>query len=104
MTTATYYLDAKGRTVIDKDPGATLDYLFDWSAFLGTDAIASVTASAVGVTVVGVPSFSGKVTTVWLAGGTLGQSASFTVTITTATNPARIEPMTVLVKLTPKAT
>lgn len=59
------------------DPQAILDYSVDWSAWLsGDDAIVSVawTATA-GVTVLDdpAPTVVGKVATVWLSGGTLGQ-------------------------------
>jgi hypothetical protein len=104
MSTSTYYLDARGRLTIDKDPGATLDYPFDWSDFLTplADSIASASASAVGVTLVGTPAVSGNVVTIWAQGGSVGQAAAITCTITTASAPARIEPMTIQLKITPK--
>lgn len=38
----TYEADSKGRLVIPKDPDATLDYSFDWSAWLPeSDSIVS---------------------------------------------------------------
>lgn len=106
MTTSTYYLDTRGRQTIAKDSGALLDYLFDWTDFLAliSDSIASVTASAVGVTLVGSPTFTGAIVTVWAQGGTVGQAASITCTITTSSTPARIEPMTIQLKITPKVT
>jgi hypothetical protein len=106
MTTSTYYLDVRGRQTIAKDPGALLDYSFDWTDFLApiTDTIASVTASAVGVTLVGSPTFVGPVVTVWAQGGTVGQAASITCVITTQSTPARVEPMTIQLKITPKVT
>lgn len=102
MTTATYYLDAKGRQTIDKDPGATLDYPFDWTDFLTgiSDTIQSVSAAAVGVTVQGVPTFSGMVATVWATGGVVGTPATLTCTIVTV--GGRTEPMTIQLKITPK--
>lgn len=106
MSIATYYLDAKGRTTIDKDAGATLDYELDWSAFLTpiSDTIASVSAVATGVSLVGAPTFVGNVVTVWVSGGVVGQPGQMVVTITTSSTPARIEPMTVNFKITPKVT
>jgi hypothetical protein len=106
MTTATYYLDGKGRQTINKDAGATLDYTFDWTDFLTpiADTIASVTATATGMTLVGGPTFTGNVVTVWATGGVVGTPASLTVTITTSSTPPRIEPMTVQFKITPKVT
>jgi hypothetical protein len=106
MTIATYYPDAKGRQTIDKDPGATLDYVFDWTAFLTAigDTINTVAATANGVVIVGSPTFTGKIVTVWVSGGVLNSPASVTCTITTNSVPARIEPMTIQMKITPKVT
>lgn len=99
-----FYYDRQGRTTIDKDPGATLDYRIDWTDFLLAegDRIASVVVTATGVTVVGTPSTDGTVVTVWVSGGTLNQPATLTCTITTDSTPARIEPMTIQFKITPK--
>lgn len=104
MTAATFYLDAKGRTAINHDPGATLDYTFDWTEFLASsgDAVAGASATCSGATVVGSPVVSGQKVTVWVSGGTAGTTATLTVTITTDSSPARIEPVSVQLKITPK--
>lgn len=104
MAISTYYLDAKGRQTINKDPGAVLDYQIDWTDFLTPilDTIAAVSAVASGVVLVGTPSVSGAVVTVWVSGGVVGTPASVTVTITTSSTPPRIEPMTIQMKITPK--
>lgn len=106
MTTATYYLDPRGRQTIDKDPGATLDYIFDWTDFLALidDTIASVEATAVGVEIVDGPTITGSVVTIWVAGGVVHEPASLTCIITTANVPPRIEPMTIKMNITPKVT
>ena len=67
-----------------KDPDAILDYEWDWSAWLGTDTIAShtVTASA-GLTVDSTEATDTAVT-VWLSGGTVGQTYSVTCHVVTA--------------------
>ena len=67
-----------------KDPDAVLDYEWDWSAWLGTDTIAShtVTASA-GLTVDSTEATDTAVT-VWLSGGTVGQTYSVTCHVVTA--------------------
>jgi hypothetical protein len=57
-----------------KDPDADLDYGFDWSAWLGTDTIASSAWSVPdgsGLTAHdGAVDAAGKQTTIWLRGGT----------------------------------
>lgn len=70
-----------------KDPDSTVDYTFDWTDWLGTDTILSATTIpdiASGVTVVGVPTWTGgKAVTCWLTGGTLGTTARVVCRITT---------------------
>lgn len=58
-----------------KDPDATLDYGLDWSAWLeeGETITDSEWIVPGGLTLVS-ESFDGTTTTVWLSGGTLGQS------------------------------
>ena len=67
-----------------KDPDAVLDYEWDWAAWLGADTIAShtVTASA-GLTVDSTEATDTAVT-VWLSGGTVGQTYSVTCHVVTA--------------------
>jgi hypothetical protein len=68
---------------IDKDPSATLDYDWDWSAWLRStgDVLADSTWAVAGPDEALVamdpasahpPSLSPSTTTVWLTGGTLG--------------------------------
>lgn len=68
-----------------KDPGAVLDYTFDWADWLGTDTITAhtVTASAAGVTVAS-SAVVGAAVVAWLTGGTAGTAATVTCHITTA--------------------
>ena len=66
-----------------KDPQATLNYGWDWSAWLGTDTIASaVVTTPVGLTAAGQVNTATKVTVV-LSGGTVGQSYTVACRITT---------------------
>ena len=70
-----------------KDPDATVDYAIDWSAWLGSDTLLSstwVVPSGLTQPVSPAASFTSTVTTVWLTGGTLGQSYTVTNRITTA--------------------
>jgi hypothetical protein len=58
--------------IFEKDADAVLDYLFDWSDWLGSDTISTITITAdTGITVA---SSSNTTTnaTVWLSGGTAG--------------------------------
>ncbi len=66
------------------DPDAVLDYLFDWSDWLGADTIASHTVTAgTGLTVDSSTATTTAVT-VWLSGGSVGQSYAVTCHIVTA--------------------
>ena len=66
-----------------KDPAAVLDYQIDWSDWLDTDTIQTSTwAAATGLTVDS-DALTATTTTVWLAGGTAGQSYEITNHIVT---------------------
>ena len=69
-----------------KDPNAILDYPISWVAWIGDvgDAIQSHTVVNLtgGLTLVSSSAASGVVT-VWLSGGVVGETASFTVRIIT---------------------
>jgi hypothetical protein len=71
----------------DKDEDATLDYAIDWSEWLGVDSISLSTWEAdEGITIATdpAPSLSGQRATVWLSGGTVGESYDVTNHIVTA--------------------
>lgn len=74
-------------TPIPTTPGSTLDYQFDWNAWLPSgDSIASHTAEAVGATVNDSSTAAGVVT-VWAtlaAAAPPGQRATLTCWVTTA--------------------
>lgn len=71
-------------TYFTKDPDAVLDYLLDWTAWLSGDTIESHTVTAdTGLTVEST-SATDTAVTVWLSGGTAGETYSFTCTIDTA--------------------
>lgn len=78
--------------ILYKDPQAVLDYGFDWNddghggeGWLGVDTILASTwaANKSGLTIQS-QSFDTTSTTVWLAGGTLGEGYTVTNHITTA--------------------
>ena len=67
-----------------KDPGAVLDYVVDWSVWLGTDTIATSTWTVgTGLTQASASNTT-TMATCWLSGGTAGQSYSATNRIVTA--------------------
>jgi len=66
-----------------KDPDAVLDYAIDWSAWLDTDTITdSDWTTTEGITIDS-DSFTDTASTVWLSGGTAGDTYSVTNHITT---------------------
>jgi hypothetical protein len=67
-----------------KDPNATLDYSVDWTDWLDTDTISGVAWTVpAGITQTAVAATT-KVATIWLSGGTAGQSYDLICRITTA--------------------
>ena len=68
----------------DKDPDATLDYVWDWSEWLAADEIISTVAWIVpdGINQ-GDTSNTDKTATIWLSGGTAIESYEITCRITT---------------------
>jgi hypothetical protein len=67
-----------------KDPDAILDYAVDWEAWLGTDTIASVAWTVPAGLTLDAQSHTDTVATVWLSGGTAGQSYALGCAVTTA--------------------
>lgn len=68
-----------------KDPDAILDYPISFADWLSdiSDTYASHEIIVTGGLVVDLATQSGGIITVWLSGGTLGTTATFTVRITT---------------------
>ena len=66
------------------DPDAVLDYLFDWSDWLGADTIASHTVTAAAGLTVDSTEATTTTVTAWLSGGTDGASYAVTCHIVTA--------------------
>jgi hypothetical protein len=102
----TYVPDAKGDFVIDKDPDATLDYSFDWTAWLALnpgDAIADAEFIVDPSLTVVNQSNDGNTATVWLSGGTAPTGAPnklrVTCRITTTNTPSRIDDRSIFLKI-----
>ena len=71
-------------SVFIKDPDATLDYVVDWSAWLGVDTISTSTWTvATGITKV-IDTKTTTTATIWLSGGTAGTSYTVADKIVTA--------------------
>lgn len=72
---------------INKDPDAVLDYAVDWSAsgssWLGTDTISAVTWIVPSGITLASSTHTSTVATIWLSGGTSGQTYNITCRITT---------------------
>lgn len=67
------------------------EYSLDWSDEIDADAaIATSSWSAESGIAVGVTGGTGKITTVWLSGGTAGTSYLVTNTITTSKSPEQV--------------
>mgnify|MGYP003594344428 FL=1 len=67
-----------------KDPDAVLDYEWDWSAWLGTDTIASHTVTAATGLTVDTSEATSTAVTAWLSGGSVGMSYAVTCHVVTA--------------------
>lgn len=77
----------------EKDPDEQLDYTFDFDALLETNEVIDSTAWTVpaGLTLVtDTIDAAGKRATVWLAGGTAGDTYEVECRITSNATPARI--------------
>lgn len=82
--------------VFEKDPDAVLDYSFDWEDWLceGDTITASTWATPAGITEDS-DSFTDDTTTVWLSGGTVGESYDLVNHVTT--NEGREEDRTLTI-------
>jgi len=67
-----------------KDPNAVLDYIWDWSDWLGSDTISSSTVTAPTGLTVDSESNTTTTATVWLSGGTAGEDYDVVNRIITA--------------------
>jgi hypothetical protein len=67
-----------------QDPDATLDYVIDWSTWLGADTISDSSWSATSGITIDSDSNTTTTATVWLSGGTPGQTYAVTNHIITA--------------------
>lgn len=75
--------DAQG-FYIQKDPDSVLDYVVDWSDWLGADTITNAAFTVPAGLTKQSETFNATSATVWLAGGTAGTSYNVNCRVTTA--------------------
>lgn len=81
-----------------KDPDETLDYVFDWSSWIGSDTVSSyVIDEETGITLDSDSNDTDSVT-VWLSGGTAGESYDVACEVTTAAGRVSERTITIDVK------
>ncbi len=83
MTKRTFGLRIDGYWAPDKDPDAVLDYSIDWGEWLGTDQIATSTWTVSPGIVASRESKTETTATIWLSGGTEGETYTVHNRITT---------------------
>lgn len=81
-----------------KDPDATLDYGWDWSAWLDGDTIATAEVLAEDGITVDSDSATATTVTVWLSGGTVDEEYRVTSRITTGGGRTDDRTMTIYVQ------
>lgn len=87
-------------TLAPKDPNDIIDYLVDWSDWLSDgDTIASSTWIVPAGITKDSDTFTNTTTTIWLSGGTAGQSYSLTNRIVTSNNPPRTKDKTITIRV-----
>lgn len=91
--------DSKGRLIIDKDPEAVLDYVFDWSQYLSSvaDTINEYDVRVTGSCAIDSKTESDGKVIAWVSGGTLNSVDSLTCSITTT--GGRTDERTVYLKI-----
>ena len=88
-----------------KRADSTLDYPFDWTNEDWLEANESIISSVwvavqEGITIV-TTSFTATTTTVWVSGGTAGETYKFINTITTDNSPQRIDSRELFITIAP---
>lgn len=97
-----YELDSRGRSVIPKDPSATLDFPFDWSEWLAdindTIFLVDFIVDEVNGLVLESQSNTDTTATAWVSGGNAGVKAAF-ITCHIVTINGRKDDRSVYVKI-----
>lgn len=82
----------------EKDPNAVLDYPIDWSDWLDSDTISTSAWTVEPGITEDSSSNTTTVATIWLSGGTAGETYSITNTIVTAGGRTNDQTITIEVK------
>jgi hypothetical protein len=70
---------------ITKDPNANLDYMVDWTAWLGEDDLSTAQfIDASGALTIANVSHTPKTATAWISGGVVNETYTVTCRVTTA--------------------
>lgn len=86
--------------IFQKDPDATLDYTFDWSNWLEDgEAIASRNVTVENGITLDSSDFASPHITVWLSGGTAGETYDVTCEITTDNLKPRTDQRTMKIEV-----
>lgn len=85
---------------VDKDPGAELDYGFDWTDWLtGDEVIDAVDWYVPSDLVLFDEAFSDTVAVAWIRGGTVGKSYIVTCHMQTDSTPQRVDERSFIIKV-----
>jgi hypothetical protein len=86
-------------TRFSKDPDSILDYMMDWSRWLGEDEITSATweASDAGITIDSQANTT-STATVWVSGGTVDETYTLTCRIVTTEGRTEDRSFDILIK------
>ena len=87
-------------TKFTKDPQAVLDYVIDWSAWLGEDTISASEWTVPDGITLDSDSFTDTTATAWLSGGTAGES--YDVTNEIVTDGGRTDDRTITIQVKQK--
>ncbi len=81
-----------------KDPDAVLDYTIDWGQWLNSDAIATSEWTVPAGIIAGAESKTDTTTTIWLAGGTSGETYAIENRITTVAGRVQDQPFKITIR------
>ena len=82
----------------EKDPDAVLDYAIDWEKWLNGDTIATSEWTVPAGIVAGARSNTDTTTTIWLAGGTVGETYAIENRITTLGGRIQDQPFKITIR------
>lgn len=84
-----------------KDPEANKDYVWDWTDWLGTDTISTITFTATGGLVVENPTNEDGKIKAWISGGVAKDPGIVSCKIVTSANPPRTDKRSAIFHIEP---